>query len=579
MNIIFKNIKFKNFLSYGDEYTEFNFNNGMDLINAPNGNGKSSISSAIFYALFGKADRKIKNGSLINNITGKNLEVILDFNVDNKSYRIIRGQKPNKFEIYELIDSTFDLIKERASVKDYQVFLEEDIIKINELVYRQLVSLTANLPTSKPFMELSSSEKEQIFQTIMDTSIFNDLKSSIKVRVQDKKLVLKDLEYKRNILDSSIISERNMIEQLEKQNKDFLEHHNENINRTKENILSTEENIKKYTEGLEKLKELKSKYDNDILDLNNKISKLDSIKSKISSYKNELNKIQSAESGAITCKHCSNINYLIDVDVSSKESILFELKELESDFNILNSEISNESNKMDLIKEKLLNAKRIKNTLDEHINNLEYYKSKLEELENIKVVQIDYTLLNEKEDSLKIVNSELEVIRKEIDDLLYIDNLIGDNNIKGLIIQQQIPLLNKGINSFLEMFSLLDYNFIIDENFKEKIISKGSDTEFHQLSNGQKARISFAIMFAFLKLIEDRNGVKINLLVLDEVLDSSIDFEGREELLDILREKFSITKNVIVISHSDQIKQRIETFNRIITVQKDKFSSIKVEEC
>ena len=172
MNINFKKVKWKNLLSYGNSFSELDFEKGIDLVMGTNGQGKSSFNDAIYYSLFGRPFRKIKTANLINRTIGKRLLVEIEFEVDSINYKVIRGQKPNKFEIYKKEDDEYILIEQRASTKDYQKFLEEEILNFNETIFRQLMILGANLPNSKPFMDLTTIEKESLFQTLTDTSIF-----------------------------------------------------------------------------------------------------------------------------------------------------------------------------------------------------------------------------------------------------------------------------------------------------------------------------------------------------------------------------------------------------------------------
>ena len=675
-------------MSYGNDFTEINFSLGIDLVLGTNGVGKSTFADALFYALFGKPFRKVKTGSLINRTNKKKLEVQLIFYIDSKKYKIIRSQKANKFEIYLETEDEYILIEQRAATKDYQKFLEEEVLNLNETIFRQLIILGANLPSSKPFMELTQTEKESLFQVLTDTSIFGHLKAAIKLRTHDKKQELKDLEYKRDILKSSLDSETLMIEQAEKQNEDFKAHHEENLRVTSDNIINTKNTIIKYQEAIEKLKDMKVQYDEFqadasaiMMDIDGKksdnqakiqkiqeknMSKYQSLISECtiseaevqetqrreteihnlkqdsqesSSEKRDLDAkvkfIEGAEQSSIACTSCDTTNYLTDIcddEVHKKEEYLARIKvikviitnnsnetkaleialrkykadvqeslqinkdniqskkaeldsKLQEEQNILQKELTPLEQELqgiraeaDKLKEKLLNGKRVKETLQENESNLGYYENKLKELQSIKAVEINYNGYHTKQDQMKLLQENLALSVKLRDDLNYLDTLIDGNNLKGAVIKKQIPFLNKGINHFLELFSMLDYSFVIDENFKERLINRDDDSEFNSLSNGQKARISFSIMFAFLKLIEERNGVKTNLLVLDEILDSSVDASGREELLAILKSEFSETKDIIIISHNEQIKEKIELFDRLIHIEKDKFSTLRVED-
>jgi DNA repair exonuclease SbcCD ATPase subunit len=692
MNIQFTKVRWKNLLSYGNTYTEYSFKNGLDLINAKNGAGKSSIIDSVFYALFGRPYRKIKNGSLINDTTNKNLSVDIYFTIDEKdSYKVTRGQKKNVFVIYKLVEDDYVEIPEKATTREYQNFFEEEILKINETIFRQLISISTNMDTSKAFMDLTQKEKESLFQVITDTSIFNHLTTKIKDKIQEAKLQQKEIDYKLDIIDNSIQSEQVMIGQAKKQNEDFEKHHEENIQNTKENIQKVTDDVERYKEGIKKLKSLKEKYDEqneelieykqeltnlymeaqkiseDELEEMHSVYEYESKKldvwfyglkyeelneekinlyerisknsEKISELSTKITHIEAAKKGSIECKYCSTVNYLVAIDekeivlldtfkneiITLKENnkkILSKISEVDKtlddkkeqdkiEYNTKRDELlktrnseqkilkhKNYSHKraerdelqdkinriisiLEEYKEKLLKSKHIKQTLKENEDLVNYYKQKLIELKSIKMIEIDETSLETKKDQQVIIKTELSSLTKILQDYNYLFNMLsdkGENNLKGQVISRTVPLLNKGINYFLERFSLNEFNFIIDENFKEKIISRDNNSEYNSLSNGQKARISFSIMFSFLKLIEEKSGVATNLLLLDEVLDTSLDSRGREELLMILGDEFKGKKNVIIISHSDEIKEKTELFDRTVSIEKEKFSKLKITD-
>ena len=730
MQIIFNKVKWKNLLSYGDKEQVYFFEEGIDLISAKNGAGKSAVIDATFFALFGKPFRKIKNGSLINNSTNKKLLTEIYFSTGSagstgpgntagsrKYYKVQRGQKPNIFVIYENTGNTgntgnadgeYKEIPEKATTKEYQKYFEEEILKIDETVFRQLISIASNMPNSKPFMDLTAKEKESLFQIITDTSIFNYITKNIKEKISSLKIHIKETEYKKRTLDSSIESEQIMIQQAKKQNDDFKKHHSNNITETENNITKTEADIVKYKEGIKKLKKLKETHDNEIIELTEFNQELNAIKIEIDNYNDSTNKkqeqaqaiynnsiqelqdayyskkypqekeiehlldlkaknetkirelnikiaeITSAQKGAITCKKCNEINYLTEIDaeeVKNKDKYKEEVKnateeqiqldnkitavqesleELKSstrtkweedklqakitrdetiqkikdensmyrtsrqdEIQAIQNKINTKKALVDKIKEKLMHSKRIKETLQEQKDNLEFYKNKLIELKAVKPIIINEEPLNKKKEELKKVNKNLTESNKRMADLNYLINMLSEKseyNLKGQVISRAIPFLNKGINYFLELFSMNEFSFVIDENFKEKLIytskgskgSKVSDSEYNGLSNGQKMRISFSIMFSFLKLIEERNGVSCNILCLDEILDGSLDGTGREELLNMLKTEFSHNKNIIIISHNDQIKEKVEIFDRIVHINKgdkgeDTFSTLSIE--
>lgn len=578
MNIRFRHIKIQNFMSIGKELTH-DFKEGIDLIVGTNGSGKSLTSSdSIFYALFGKPYRKVKTTSLQNKINKKNLLVTLDFEVNDEPYTIVRGMNPNIFKIYKGGTEETHLIPQTATLKEYQTYLEDYIICTNETIIRQLMILGTNSNSSKPFLELSQSEKEDMFSTITDTKIFGYLKDILRRKTLEQKTQATELTYKTNLLMSTIASEKVTVEQMKRQNDDFNANHDIRVKQMEDEINTLKESVEKYTAGLQKLKEVKVKYDENMAELKGFMDERAKITDEISKLKHNLNHIASAEQNAVVCSECNHTNYLTEVDVTQKDSLNEKLAELTSSLTSINEKIHEAEQVTDKQKEGLLNGKRLKDTLDDHKRQIEVKTAQIEQLNKYVPVVITYDEIERKEAELVQAKIDLEEVNTKVDDYSYLSTVIGSDNLKGLIISRQLPILNKFINSYLEKFSLLGYNFIVDKDFKEHIISRGEETEFNLLSNGQKSRISFAIMFAFLRLIEERNGTKLNILTLDEALDSSLDTVGREELLNILKTEFSKEKNIIIVSHNEEVKEKIEIFDRIISVSRDTFTKIDIEE-
>jgi DNA repair exonuclease SbcCD ATPase subunit len=329
----------------------------------------------------------------------------------------------------------------------------------------------------------------------------------------------------------------------------------------------------KYLASQKKILDEKNKFHEEL------VATISNIKSSKEYTENIFRKIEFAEEHVVTCSNCNHKVFPdLDIDVSKKEEVLASINEYESSLkekmeiiSILNSELNS-------LKQELLGGKILKQTIELNKEKIVKLKEELDEIQKyIPSVQDNVSLID-MEKTLVEVKQELDIIYKEKDDLDFIQNAISSDNIKGLIISQELPFLNKFINEYLEKFSLIGYNLIIDKNFKDKIISRTEDNEYNQMSNGQKARINFSIMFALLKMVEQRNGVSFNILVLDEVLDSSLDSLGREELLGILYSDFRQNKNVIIISHNQEIKEKLEFFSRIIEIEMNTFSSINISK-
>jgi len=572
MRINFEKIKFKNILSYGNKFTEFNFKNGIDIITAKNGNGKSTLIDALCYALYGKPFRKIKIGNLINDKNDKNLEVQLYFNINDKKYKVIRGLKPSKFEIY-YYDNKYKLFDKLYSIKDQQNKLQ-NIIGISENVFRQLIALGANLNSSRNFMDLNTKEKEEIFQIITDTTLFIKIQEKINLRKNKLKTSKVEYEYKINLLSSNIDSISRNIVAMEEQNQKIKNDKKNILQNIKKQINEKEEKIKQYN-IIKKLKNAKIKYQNLSLKIKDLEIVLNELKDKLIHHKANLEVYEKNKDEKIKCNICGNIIKIKKTNINPLEEKQ-KIKDLEIQINNINNQLISEKQKKDKLKEFLLNSKKIienKEILKNEINNL---KNELKKIQEWKEIEINYNELNQLKQELKQAKDKYLEIKQNLTNLLKLEEIISEKNLKGYILSLQIPLLNKYINEFLELFST-EFNFIINEDFKEKIISRAEDKEFNALSNGQKQRITFSILFSFLKLIEEKNGVSTNLLILDEYLDSSLDFEGISEVLKIIYEKFRPTKNIILISHNNEIKNS-EFISRKFIVQKDIFSKLKEVE-
>jgi DNA repair exonuclease SbcCD ATPase subunit len=574
MKIRFKRISFKNVLSYGNKETSFQFKNGIDLVLGTNGKGKSTLVDALNYVLFGKPFRKIKIGELINNKNGKNLYVELEFSVNDKNFKIQRGMKPEVFNIFRDNEGEWKMVEKHSTNRDYQRMLEEEILMFGENVFRQLIALGANLSSSKNFMELSKSEKEEVLQVITDTAIFNDIKNAAREKKLIKKTAETDLNYKATILNSNIESSRVQFSIMEEQNRNFLQNKERIIEQKENEKRDLEEKLHKLKEALEKITETQ------LYDYQKKrkivANKLEAAKENERSWLFKERKIQEAEKSKIVCPKCS---HEIKTELPfSKEEVLTELKTVKETISKLEAALDKLDQAISKLEAKEKKRSEIINAIAHIENKLESLQREIQETSEWKVVEIDYSELRKMEQEFEKVKNDLISVRKEIKSLEAIENLVSDKKLKGIILNQQLPFLNKHINEFLEMFDS-QFNFVLDANFKETIVSRNRNNDFNALSNGQKQRISLSILFAFLKLIEERNGINTNLLILDEYLDSSLDVEGIEEVMNILSQVFGKSKDVILISHNPEIKSKLELLNRVIEIdQEEGFSIMKVEE-
>lgn len=562
--IIFKKIRFKNFMSFGNSFTNFQFENGMSLITGQNGFGKTASMTALFYNLYGKNFKKAKLGSLINEINNSEMVTESYFQINQDEYKIIRGQKPAIFEIYK----NDKLVEQNATVAEYQQYLETYILQVPENAFRQLIFLGANVAGSKSFIELTKAEKEELFQIITDTSIFKVIKDSIKEKANASKTQYTETKYKIDVLTETLVTEKRNIQQMEEQNSKVQKLSKERIYQINERLSEINERSSKITEGLKKLKKVKDKVQTDSEKLSKIKEDLTTKESEFNRVDAELRKINSAKSAFSECIGCAKLNNIAKVDLSQEDN-LTKQKELLQEiilnltalYNTLQQEIQDQRQKLD-------KGRVAKEQLDNLITEQNRLKIELETINTQEEVHIDYSDLEKKETDIICLKETYTNLSLQLSNFKKLDSLLSNENLKGVIINQTLPILNKYINEYIQKFSDFDFNFYIDSNFKENVVLKSRNREFYTLSSGQGFRITFSILFAFLKIVEERNGVSTNICILDEILDSSLDSNGRHELLRILKEEFSYNKDVVIISHNQDIVNTTEYFNRVIRLEK-----------
>lgn len=575
MYIEFKELKFKNFMSYGNKFSTYKFNNGMDLINGVNGSGKSSLVEALTFSLFGKAFRKAKLNSLVNDISTTGTEVHCTFEINKDTYTIIRCLKPNSFEIYK----NGELIPQHSTVKEYQRYLENYIIKMNESTFRQLIVLGANISSSKPFLELNSSEKEDVFNTVIDTKIFTYMLDIIKERLNKYKTYKMEYTYKLDLLETSIQSEKTNIANMELKNKEFNTSHQERKEEIKKEILELDEKIKKTKSVIDNIKKIKEVYNKHKEGLDELKNEEVNIKETINSYKIKLKQIESVSKSHSICIGCDNLIKISGINVNEKQEIEKSLTEAINNLNQIKNKIQKKEENVNTLYEGIVKAKNYVSKLKMLMQKKENLNNELDSLNNFKYIDINYDNIKKLEEDYNSTKTLLQELNNNTQKIQNLKGILTDKSLKGAIIAKQLPVLNKYINMYLEKFSTSQFSMIIQEDFTEKIVtSRGVQKEFTQLSNGQKMRLTFSLIFAFLKFIEEKNAITFNVLIADEVLDTSVDYEGREELLDILYSEFSKDKNIIIITHNPEIKEKSEIFNRVINIKKENnFSKMEVQ--
>jgi len=570
--ITFEKIRWKNLLSTGNIFTEIKLNETSNsLVIGENGAGKSTILDAICFALFGKAFRKINKPSLVNSVNTKECVVEIEFRTNGKAYKIVRGIKPNVFEIY----CEGVLLNQDSASKDYQEHLEKFVLKMNYKSFTQIVILGSASFT--PFMQLSSNDRRTVIEDLLDIQIFSVMNTIAKQKMQENKdtlernrLTLSSKEDLKVFIEKNINSLRQNNEEIKNDLLSQKEDHEQSIITHKEEVRALNERLGTLIDEASEKAKSKEKH-----------KKLIALQSKIESNSNRMESEISFYCDNDTCPTCRQS---IDsgfkaeaVDTNTKK-----LEELNQGLRDIGDQISlcvaaiNESDKLigeaNTVKNRITSINANISNLVSHINDIE---------DQIEKMETSDSVLIENETSLKIVLEELLILNKEKSDLLsdrkYIEtaiSLLKDGGIKTKIIKQYLPVINKLINKYLAQMGFF-VNFNINEQFEETIKSRYRDEfSYHNFSEGEKMRIDLALLFTWRTIAKMRNSVSTNLLILDEVLDSSLDNNGTDEFLKIMWDMLGDT-NTFVISHKTDTL--LDKFQKVYRFEKHKnFSRLAV---
>jgi DNA repair exonuclease SbcCD ATPase subunit len=567
--ILFRNVRWKNLLSTGNFFTEIKLDgNTNTLIVGENGSGKSTMLDALCFGLFGKPFRNINKPQLLNSINQKDCIVEVEFNTSNKSYKIVRGIKPNKFEIYQ----NGDLINQDAAARDYQEFLEKFILKLNYKSFTQIVTLGSASFT--PFMQLSAADRRAIIEDLLDIQIFSTMNTLVKERLSTNKESLFDKKHQIELTQQKYDMQKKHIDELKQNNENKVKEYDTEIqlhNDTVSSLLSNVETLTCQTEELQLV--VASKIDTEVKV--KKITKLESqIESNLSKFQKDISFFQSHDD-CPTCRQAIANSFKEE----ELKSLSDKVTECEHGLSELEKKLLAEQNKLNEIteKQKLINQKQVEiatanTTINETNKLIARLRKLIDELKNSKVVtDLEEQRLKELKDSLSILQSNLKQLIEEKSYYDVASTLLKDTGIKTKIVKQYLPIINKLVNKYL---ASLDFfvNFNLDESFKETIKSRHRDDfSYNNFSEGEKQRIDMALMLTWRAVAKLKNSSNTNLLILDETFDSSLDANGTEELMKILHMLEGV--NLFVISHKGDILQ--DKFANVIRFTKEKnFSRI-----
>ena len=567
--IVFKKVRYKNFISTGNYYTEIDFQRSSNtLIIGSNGAGKSTMLDALCFTLFGKAFRSINKPQLINAINQKDCVTECEFDIGNKKYKIIRGIKPNIFEIYQ----DGDLLNQDAASRDYQEYLEKFILKLNYKSFTQIVILGS--ASFVPFMQLSASDRRSIIEDLLDIQIFSTMNTVLKEKMSGNKDHVVENNSKLQIVEAKIEIQNTHIKSIQKTNDEKVEEYDNQIKLYNTDILELQEKIQQTSNAINVLQ----------TDVENKIevearlkkfTKLESqIENNLSKYRTDIGFFEQNDN-CPTCKQ--------EIALGFKEQQIKEnndrVTEIESGLKVLEEKLLAEQERLNeiTVKQKEIQKLQISNaTNTTSITETNKYIAKLKlQIESLKSNKDNLDAENTK---LNELNNELEIIiqkKKElIDEKTYYEaasGLLKDTGIKTKIIKQYLPVINKVVNKHLATFDFF-VNFNLDESFKETIKSRHRDAfSYESFSEGEKQRIDMALMLTWRTIAKLKNSANTNLLILDEIFDSSLDANGTEYLMNILHMLEDV--NLFVISHKGDILQ--DKFRSVIKFEKvNNFSRI-----
>ena len=566
--IIFKTVRWKNFLSTGNNFTEIELNkDSTNLIIGENGAGKSTILDALCFGLFGKAFRNINKTQLVNTVNGSAALVEVEFSIGSKNIKVIRGIKPNVFEIY----INGKMYNQDANARDYQKYLEQQILKLNYRSFTQVVILGSS--TFVPFMQLKARHRREVVEEILDIQIFSLMNMLLKQRLKTIDEDYREIDYKYNLAEQKVILKERYIEDLKENKRKLLTEktflisgNEEEIFKKKRKISDLQNDIESMHEKISNASKIETRY--------NKLKDLQSqLKEKHRSHSRLIGFFEKNEDCPTCQQHIDEVHKvtMISKETAKSEKIVSGMKELVDDLNTTETKINiiNEVNKN--IQSHNVEIAKENSSMEELIKFNAKLKSEIDHLETGNVEDNDIKEVEELKVSLDDLLKAKSNLREEKTYAEASRSMLTDAGIKTKIIKQYLPIMNKLINTYLTSMEFY-VNFTLDESFEETIKSRyRDDFSYTSFSEGEKMRIDLALLFTWRAVAKMKNSTNTNLLILDEIFDSSLDGTGTDEFLKILNTLGD--ENVFVISHKQD--QLVDKFRNTIRFEKIKnFSHI-----
>ena len=529
--IVFEKIRWKNFLSTGNSFTEVNITDAQShLVVGPNGAGKSTMLDALCFVLFNKPFRKISKSQLINSINERETAVEIEFRIGGTNYHVIRGIKPNVFEIHR----NGKLLDQDAAQKDTQKYLEQSILKFNFKSFTQVVILGSS--TFVPFMQLGASVRREVIEDLLDIQIFSRMNNILKDRLKDARDTLKDCDHQVAMAERNVQSQQKTISNMELLSEKHKDKMKKRIGEIDARMEENHDEVDELTKKISRMEDIQKEYD-EMRDMRVKIQgNLDKADRDLKFYwEND---------------ECPTCNQVVADKTAMIEGAQGRQKRFIEGLNIITDSL-NRGNKQ--IKELRGYADKI-NANNHEFRSLQNEMNQLLKDVNSETPNIDAEkeILKRYEDENLAISSHCAEVRKDNDNLKVVGTLLKDSGIKSKIISKFVPIINKSINKYLQRMDTF-FNFTLDDEFNEVIKSRyRDDFSYASFSEGEKQKIDLSLLFTWRDIAKLKNSAATNLLILDEVFDSSLDDQATDELLKILR-GLGDNVNLFVISHKGEL--------------------------